>query len=149
MSFDGKGRKTIREIQAITEEKLAIFQTRGTSSKNKGTFEDFIPMFSRYERSLPLQPIESRFSLPLPRGRVKTGRVKERSRARTRVTRTQQVFVFHVHPSPAEWNRLIERPIGVKALPFVVDEATGEGEFQKSSPLLGWLTVVCNRWVKE
>lgn len=106
-------------------------------------------MFSRYERSLPLQPIESRFSLPLPRGRVKTGRVKERSRARTRVTRTQQVFVFHVHPSPAEWNRLIERPIGVKALPFVVDEATGEGEFQKSSPLLGWLTVVCNRWVKE
>ena len=106
-------------------------------------------MFSRYERSLPLQPIESRFSLPLPRGRVKTGRVKERSRARTRVTRTQQVFVFHVHPSPAERNRLIERPIGVKALPFVVDEATGEGEFQKSSPLLGWLTVVCDRWVKK
>jgi len=55
--------------------------------------------------------------------------VKERSRARTRVTRTQQVFVFHVHPSPGEWNRLIERPIGVKALLFVVDEATGEGEF--------------------
>ena len=55
--------------------------------------------------------------------------MKERSRARTRVTRTQQVFVFHVHPSPAERNRLIERPIGVKALPFVVDEATGEGEF--------------------
>jgi hypothetical protein len=55
--------------------------------------------------------------------------VKERSRARTRVTRTQQVFVFHVHPSPVERNRLIERPIGVKALPFVVDEATGEGEF--------------------
>lgn len=74
--------------------------------------------------------------------------MKERSRTRTRVTRTQQVFVFHVHPSPVERNRLIERPIGVKALPFVTDEATSEGEFQKSSPLLGWLTVVCNRWVK-
>lgn len=55
--------------------------------------------------------------------------MKELSRARTRVTRTQQVFVFHVHPSPAEWNQLIERPIGVKALHSVVDEATGEGEF--------------------
>lgn len=86
-------------------------------------------MFSRYERSLPLQPIESRFSLPLPRGRVKTGRVKERSRARTRITRTQQVFVFQVHPSPGGRNRLIKRPIGVKALPFVVDEAMGEGNF--------------------
>ena len=75
--------------------------------------------------------------------------MKERSRVRTRVTRTQQVFVFHVHPSPAEWNRLIERPIGVKTLPFVVDEATGEGEFQKSSPLLDWLTGFCDRWVKE
>jgi len=106
-------------------------------------------MFSRYERSLPLQPIESRFSLPLPRGRVKTGRVKERSRARTRVTRTQQVFVFHVHPSPGERNRLIERPIGVKALHAVADEAAGEGEFQKSSPLLGWFTGFYNRWVKE
>ena len=63
--------------------------------------------------------------------------MKERSRARTRVTRTQQVFVFHVHPSPAEWNQLIERPIGVKALHSVADEAAGEGEFQKSSPLLG------------
>ena len=67
---------------------------------------------------------------------MKTGRVKERSRARTRVTRTQQVFVFHVHPSPVERNRLIERPIGVKALPFVADEAAGEGEIQKPSPLL-------------
>ena len=55
--------------------------------------------------------------------------MKERSRARTRVTRTQQVFVFHVHPSPVERNRLIERPIGVKALPFVVDEAMGEENF--------------------
>jgi len=63
--------------------------------------------------------------------------VKEHSRARTRVTRTQQVFVFHVHPSPVERNRLIERPIGVKALLFVADETAGEGEFQKSSPLLG------------
>ena len=36
MSFDGKGRKTIREIQAITEEKLAIFQTRDTASKTRG-----------------------------------------------------------------------------------------------------------------
>ena len=62
--------------------------------------------------------------------------MKERSRARTRVTRTQQVFVFHVHPSPVEWNRLIERPIGVKALHAVADEAAGEGEFQKPSPLL-------------
>lgn len=105
-------------------------------------------MFSRYERSLPLQPIESRFSLPLPRG-AGEDRQGEGAFARTLVTRTQQVFVFHVHPSPVERNRLIERPIGVKALPFVVDEATGEGEFQKSSPLLGWLTVVCNRWVKK
>ena len=60
--------------------------------------------------------------------------MKERSRARTRVTRTQQVFVFHVHPSPVERNRLIERPIGVKTLHSVADEVAGEGEFQKSSP---------------
>lgn len=75
--------------------------------------------------------------------------MKERSRARKRVTRTQQVFVFYVHPSPVERNRLIERPIGVKALLFVADEAAGEGEFQKSSPLLDWLTGFCDRWVKE
>ena len=94
-------------------------------------------MFLRKDPTSSIQPIESRFSLPLPRGRVKTGRVKERSRARTRVTRTQQVFVFHVHPSPVGRNWLIERPIGVKALHSVADEVAGEGEFQKSSPLLG------------
>ena len=70
MSFDGKGRKTIREIQAITEEKLAIFQTRDTSSKNKGTFEDSIPMFLRKDPTSSVQPIESRCSLSPPRGRV-------------------------------------------------------------------------------
>ena len=137
MSFDGKGRKTIREIQAITEEKLAIFQTRGTLSKTRGLLKISSQCFlgtsvlCRYNRL--------RVAAPCPHlgAGWSTGRVKERSRARTRVTRTQQVFVFHVHPSPAEWNRLIERPIGVKALPFVVDEATGEGEFQKPSPLLG------------
>ena len=98
MSFDGKGRKTIREIQTFTEEKLAIFQTRDTLVKNKGTFEDSIPMFLRKDPTSSVQPIESRCSLSLPRGRVKTGRVKERPRARARVTRTQQVFVFL--PSP-------------------------------------------------
>lgn len=101
-------------------------------------------MFLRKDPTSSVQPIESRCSLSPPRGRVKH-RQGEGAFARTLVTRTQQVFVFHVHPSPAERNRLIERPIGVKALPFVTDEATGEGEFQKSSPLLGWLTVVCDR----
>ena len=38
MSFDGKGRKTIREIQTFTEEKLANFETCGVSSKTRELF---------------------------------------------------------------------------------------------------------------
>lgn len=94
-----KVEKRFEKYKPLQKKNLRFFKLV-VHVKNKGTFEDFIPMFSRYERSLPLQPVESRFSLPLPRGRVKIGRVKERSRARTRITRTQQVFVFQVHPSP-------------------------------------------------
>ena len=94
-------------------------------------------MFLRKDPTSSIQPIESRCSLSPPLGRVEHLQGEGAFARRTRVTRTQQVFVFHVHPSPVERNRLIERPIGVKTLHFVVDEATGEGEFQKSSPLLG------------
>ena len=137
MSFDGKGRKTIREIQAITEEKLAIFQTRGTLSKTRGLLKISSQCFlgtsvlCRYNRL--------RVAAPCPHLGVgwSTGRVKERSRARSLRAHSRFSFFMFVHPSPGERNRLIERPIGVKALLFVADETAGEGEFQKSSPLLG------------
>lgn len=74
--------KITRRDQTEIEEKLAIFQTRDTLVKNKGTFEDSIPMFLRKDPTSSVQLIESRCSLSPPRGRVKH-RLGEGAFART------------------------------------------------------------------
>nr|DAS08201.1 MAG TPA: hypothetical protein [Caudoviricetes sp.] len=86
-------------------------------------------MFLRKDPTSSIQPIESRCSLSPPRGRVEH-RQGEGAFARTHARYAHTAgFRFSCSPFTGGWNRLIERPIGVKALLFVVDEATGEGEF--------------------
>ena len=86
-------------------------------------------MFLRKDPTSSIQPIESRCSLSPPRGRVEHRQGEGAfSRTHARYAHTAG-FRFSCSPFTGGRNRLIKRPIGVKALPFVVDEAMGEGIF--------------------
>ena len=124
----------------------AFSQKRGTLSRNTGSFRVFIAgsCARTYAHSAGFRFLPSLFvcyRLIFSTLWVKIvvfSLVHRFTTERVHCAGERKWSVGPLHPASPELRGTVAR-----------GEGKGEGEFQKSSPLLGWLTVVCNRWVKK